>query len=64
MTSCFFASDLHGHVSRYRKLLESVQAEKPVAVFLGGDLFPSGLAPWQGTESAEADFLNGFLLPE
>lgn len=64
MTFCFFASDLHGHVSRYQKLFGAVQAEKPVAVFLGGDLFPSGLAPWHGTETAGADFLDAFLLPE
>jgi Icc-related predicted phosphoesterase len=64
MTSCFFASDLHGHVSRYRTLFERVREERPAAVFLGGDLFPSGLAPWQGPESAGGDFLDGFLFPE
>ena len=64
MTTCFFASDLHGQVRRYLSLFESVGAERPEAVLLGGDLFPSGLAPWKGPESADGDFLNGFLLPE
>ncbi len=64
MISCFFASDLHGQVERYRKLLQSVELEGPEAVFLGGDLFPSGLAPWQGPPSANNDFLRGFLFSE
>jgi len=58
---CFFASDLHGRTDRYRKLFAAVEAERPDAVFLGGDLLPSpirrvGLADWCG-----ADFVNGFL---
>lgn len=64
MISCFFASDLHGQVERYRKLLQAVEAEGPAAVFLGGDLYPSGLAPWQGPPSAKNDFLHGFLFSE
>jgi len=64
MISCFFASDLHGQVERYRNLLRAVELEGPEAVFLGGDLFPSGLAPWQGPASAKNDFLRGFLFRE
>ena len=40
---CFFVSDLHGRVDRYRKLFAAVEAGRPGAVFLGGDLLPSGL---------------------
>lgn len=64
MTSCLFASDLHGKVSRYRRLFESVRGERPSAVFLGGDLFPSGLIPWEGPGGTNGDFLEGFFVPE
>jgi Icc-related predicted phosphoesterase len=64
VTSCFFASDLHGRVERYRKLFRALEEEAPAALLLGGDLFPSGLAPWQGPEEAKGDFLHGFLFPE
>ncbi len=37
-----FASDLHGQVGRYQKLFAAIRAEHPAAVFLGGDLLPSG----------------------
>ncbi|MCU0235489.1 MAG: metallophosphoesterase [Acidobacteria bacterium] len=48
-----FASDLHGRESRYQTLFSLLRAERPQAVFLGGDLLPAG-AP---------DFSAGFLLP-
>jgi Icc-related predicted phosphoesterase len=38
--TCFFASDLHGHVARYDRLLEVARRERPAAIFLGGDLLP------------------------
>ncbi|HET7293385.1 MAG TPA: metallophosphoesterase [Vicinamibacteria bacterium] len=41
---CFFVSDLHGDVDRYRTLAEAAAAERPAAVFLGGDLLPMGSA--------------------
>lgn len=37
---CFFTSDLHGSVERYLTLFERIDAERPDAVFLGGDLLP------------------------
>ena len=64
MTRCFFASDLHGKVDRYTNLLRAVEAENPALVFLGGDLCPSGLAPWDGPASVKGGFLAGYLLPE
>lgn len=57
MNECFFVSDLHGRESRYRSLFARIAAEKPPAVFLGGDLFP-GLR-----SQTEGDFLDDFLAP-
>jgi Icc-related predicted phosphoesterase len=58
-------SDLHGSVQRYQRLFEAVALERPAVVLLGGDLCPSGLAPWKGGGSdANGDFLSGFLIPE
>lgn len=42
--TCLFATDLHGDPDRYRRLFEIVAAERPAAVFLGGDLTPA-IAP-------------------
>jgi len=60
LPSCFFATDLHGRVERYESLFTLIQAERPAAVFLGGDLLPrssyrAGLAP--------GDFAGGYLRP-
>jgi Icc-related predicted phosphoesterase len=41
-TPCLFASDLHGRLDRYEKLLAVTGEERPGAVFLGGDLLPLG----------------------
>lgn len=40
---CFFVSDLHGRVYRYEGLFKAIIEQRPKAVFLGGDLTPSGL---------------------
>jgi Icc-related predicted phosphoesterase len=53
-----FASDLHGRVDRYEKLLARMVEERPAAVFLGGDLLPFG-----GAGSGGGDFLLGWLGP-
>ena len=58
VTRCLFVSDLHGRPDRYEKLLAAVEAERPGAVFLGGDLLPLGaLSPSGG------DFLLEWLAP-
>ncbi|HYN03122.1 MAG TPA: metallophosphoesterase [Vicinamibacteria bacterium] len=55
---CLFVSDLHGRPDRYEKLLAAAEAERPGAVFLGGDLLPLGaLSPSGG------DFLPDWLAP-
>jgi len=57
MKTCFFASDLHGKEERYRKLFGAIEKELPAAVFLGGDIFPSGLGAMAGIPECE-DFLE------
>ncbi len=59
MPLCFFCTDLHGHIHRYEKLHNEILNKKPSAVFLGGDLLPSGF----GTNSVYDDFFNDYLLP-
>jgi Icc-related predicted phosphoesterase len=57
----FCVSDLHGRADRFRKLFEAVVREKPVAVFIGGDLLPHGWAASEPLDIAHQDFINGFL---
>ncbi len=57
MTSCFFVSDIHGSADRYHKLFNAIGNERPDAVFLGGDLLPSGIL-FGGTHD---DFVGRFL---
>ncbi len=63
MTACFFVSDLHGRINRYESLFQSISRESPDAVFLGGDLLPSGLGSLVDIHNAHADFLTEFLIP-
>ncbi|MCK4413542.1 MAG: metallophosphoesterase [Candidatus Eisenbacteria sp.] len=61
---CFFSSDLHGSVARYRKLFALIEAERPEVVLLGGDLLPmAGDESWAETVGGE-DFIHDFLAPE
>ncbi len=55
---CLFASDLHGSARRYRSLWETAAAERPKAIFLGGDLLPGINAPKFIHETIEADVLD------
>lgn len=59
---CFFATDLHGYRSRYESLIEKIRLEKPAAVFLGGDLLPSGMHPFVGGNPHD-DFITEYLAP-
>lgn len=59
---CFFVSDLHGSVSRYEKLIAAILRDRPAAVFLGGDLFPSGTAALFAGQANPQDFLNDILI--
>lgn len=64
MIPCLFASDLHGHLDRYHKLLAAVRSERPAAVFLGGDLLPHGLSAQGGPSGEPEPLLRGFLARE
>lgn len=59
-----FVSDLHGRVACYRKLFSLIQQEGPRAVFLGGDLLPSGSLLFGNNRFGPHDFVDDFLLPE
>jgi uncharacterized protein len=56
-----FVSDLHGHERRYRRLFETIAADRPAAVLLGGDLFPSGFRSSRGLYPDHDDFANDYL---
>jgi uncharacterized protein len=60
MATCFFVSDLHGREQRFRKLLDVIEREIPAAVFLGGDLFPSGLGGILGAGGYDDFLINPF----
>ena len=61
-SACFFVSDLHGHLDRYDKLFASITAERPAAVFLGGDLLPSELSRLRGGDPTYQDFVQDVLV--
>jgi Icc-related predicted phosphoesterase len=62
MPNCFFVSDLHGSTARYLKLFELMRQERPQAVFLGGDLLPSGALALEGPDFEGDDFVRDFLV--
>ncbi len=59
MTSCFFVSDLHGKRERCLKLFDAIAAEKPRAVFVGGDILPHFHAGGPAGDFLEDVFLAG-----
>jgi Icc-related predicted phosphoesterase len=60
--SFFFVSDLHGHISKYDILFESILTHKPEAVFLGGDLLPHMHYSRPDIQTDHGDFVNDFLV--
>lgn len=42
MAECFFVSDIHGQAGRWLALCAAIDARRPAAVFVGGDLLPFG----------------------
>lgn len=63
MTSCLFASDLHGQLERYEKLWRAIEDVLPEAIFLGGDLLPSWMMGGVSANSVYRDFVKDFLTP-
>lgn len=62
MTQCLFTSDLHGKVDRYEKLFGVIEAEQPLAVFVGGDILPHGFGGGGYAEWPSGSFLTDFLI--
>jgi len=62
MALALFVSDLHGHRGRYRALFELIVAERPAAVFLGGDLLPHPLSSRRRQGTPDQDFIDEVLL--
>jgi len=58
---CLFASDLHGQVDRYEKLFRKIEETIPAAVFLGGDLLPSGFLSHQAVCPSGDGFIHDVL---
>jgi len=62
LTNCLFVSDLHGLTDRYLKLFKVIEEERPRAVFMGGDLLPSGMYYKYQVEDATEDYIHDFLI--
>lgn len=58
---CFFVSDLHGSIHRYEELFKAVLNERPEAVFMGGDLLPSGMLTTMSMGVLHNDFIGEYL---
>jgi uncharacterized protein len=61
--SCFFVSDLHGHIDRYQKLFRAIDEDRPGIVFIGGDIMP-GLSQVRSVDFVRQDFIYDFIVPE
>jgi len=59
--TCFFVSDLHGSTRSYEALIRLIEAERPRALFMGGDLLPSGLSAFSG--AGGGDFIKKTFFP-
>lgn len=62
MSSCFFVSDLHGHVDRYEKFFNLIRDEPPGAVIMGGDLLPHRLRPQRFQGEVIGHFITNYLI--
>jgi uncharacterized protein len=60
---CLFATDLHGRIERYEKLFAMILRERPAALFLGGDLLPSGWLGGTAQSLAYEDFIADYFAP-
>ena len=58
---CFFASDLHGKIDRYEKLVGKIKEELPEILFIGGDILPSFNSY---LKKEYDDFILDYLIPE
>lgn len=63
MADCFFTSDLHGRPARYEALFGRICAERPAAVFLGGDLLPHVMDRGWALSPGHVEFVADYLIP-
>lgn len=61
MSFCFFVTDLHGVSERYEKLFNKIREEKPEAIFIGGDILPSGLFAFTSAFDEPENFIEETL---
>jgi len=61
MLNFFFVTDIHGKLERYESLFKEIIAEKPDAVFIGGDILPSGLFNLTANSNID-DFIEDVLV--
>jgi Icc-related predicted phosphoesterase len=61
VATAFFVSDLHGRRERYDKLFEVTAAERPGALFLGGDLLPHPLASFESAGPGKHSFVDDYM---
>lgn len=59
--TAFFVADLHGRRERYEKLFEVTVAERPGALFLGGDLLPHPMASYDAAGPGRHSFVDDYL---
>jgi len=60
----YFVSDLHGRVKCYQKLFSAIRQDIPKAVFLGGDILPSGSLFFAAKNTSRKNFIDEFLAPK
>ncbi len=61
MSKCFFVSDLHGLTFRYDSLWRAIYDERPDAVFITGDILPTGLYHRFQKVPFDGDFIIDYL---
>jgi Icc-related predicted phosphoesterase len=64
LLTCYFVSDLHGRIDRYRKLFARVRIEPPDALFMGGDLLPHTSRARLASGNGPDGFAGGYLAAE
>lgn len=57
---CIFVTDIHGDITKYRKLFEYIRSKRPMAVFIGGDILPN----MKYIQKQSANFIEDFLIKE
>ncbi len=60
MIKCIFSTDLHGNIKKFDKFFDYILKEKPDIVFLGGDILPSGISAFTGSDT-NSNFIDGYL---